>query len=658
MKFRILTLLLAFGFSFFTAAAQDGIDSYTGRNTFDRAVSGTSIFDFEGIVPETGFRHYQREGSLRYSGLEFRPGGGGKFGPGPVVVVGTRYQAGSAYETTTGAKLHWSPPNQPGNAYLDVRLPGGTTAVATDLWTVGPRLASVDVTVTTANGETRTESVATPRPGSGFIGFTSSSPIVSLRFTPPKGQTGLILDNVTTAKSNGRRSGNNVSGIESPRREEPRAVPAGDPSVKMPRPESTSISPNPGTVQKNAPAEPRGAANRIEIQRSGGPIAYVRGDTEIRLINPDGTNDHQLWTHKDLHPGLGVFEMAWKPDGTELAFSSAHEAAFSLFLADLFTIHPDGSGLRRLTNPPDRAGFARFPKGSVTVTVRNDQGSNSSSGSFLVYIAGADEPQLVALPPGSAKTIVFKSVADFGKHPQPVIAMYGEDRWFVPGVDVLAGRNVIAPAFNIVGQGFKNFGAFRPVWRQDGSRISYRSGMCVLSSVSSNPVVGEQKFDPLFSGENPFGTCTWDLGRTAANANQVIYTANSSPGGSNIYQMAEGGKHPGTKLTQFSEVDLQVLYDLRWLPDGSGFLYSAVNEFRESSNIYRFDLATRRATQLTKFDREFARAFSISPDGGSVVFEKCASADEGNDCDLWITGANGAGAHLLIKNGQRPAWGK
>ena len=37
-------------------------------------------------------------------------------------------------------------------------------------------------------------------------------------------------------------------------------------------------------AQKNAP--PR-----------AGTIAYVRGGTEVRLINADGTNDHRLWTH-------------------------------------------------------------------------------------------------------------------------------------------------------------------------------------------------------------------------------------------------------------------------------------------------------------------------------------------------------------------------
>jgi len=375
------------------------------------------------------------------------------------------------------------------------------------------------------------------------------------------------------------------------------------------------------------------------------------------VINPDGTNDRRLWTHPDLHEELGIFELAWRPDGGELAFSAAHEATASLYLADIYTIRPDGSGLRRLTNPPMHTDLASFPKGSVSVTVRNDQGGDVTSGSFIVYVAGADQPQLVAVPSGTSKTVVFKSVADFGRHPQPVVAMFGKYRWYIPGVDVAPGRTVASPPLDIIGKGFDMFGAFHPVWRSDASRVSYRSGLCVVSSVSTRPTPGEYSFNPLFGGKNPLGTCTWDWGPTAATANQIIYSENGS-GGSNIYQMTEGGTHPGTKLTQFSDIDYQLLYDLKWLPDASGSLYSNVNLFRDSANIYRYDFVTKKTTQVTRFDKEFAREFSISPDGRSVVFERCPTADDEKGCDIWITGTDGRGARLLVRNGLRPAWGK
>jgi Tol biopolymer transport system component len=94
------------------------------------------------------------------------------------------------------------------------------------------------------------------------------------------------------------------------------------------------------------------------------------------------------------------------------------------------------------------------------------------------------------------------------------------------------------------------------------------------------------------------------------------------------------------------------------MPDGSGFLYSTVNELRESSNIYRYDLATGRTTQVTKLDKEFAREFSISVDGSSVVFERCTAADDDTGCDLWTAGTDGSGARLVVKNGLHPAWNR
>jgi hypothetical protein len=110
-------------------------------------------------------------------------------------------------------------------------------------------------------------------------------------------------------------------------------------------------------------------AHTVHAQK--GTIAYVHDGTEIRLIDPDGANDRKLWTHPDLKKALGIDSLAWRPDGKELAFSSRHAAAASLYDADLYAIRPDGSGLRKLTNAPQMSEFARFPNGNVSVTFRN-----------------------------------------------------------------------------------------------------------------------------------------------------------------------------------------------------------------------------------------------------------------------------------------------
>ena len=391
----------------------------------------------------------------------------------------------------------------------------------------------------------------------------------------------------------------------------------------------------------------------------GGTIAYVRNGTEIRAIEADGSGDRRLWTHRDAKKELGIFDVAWRPDGKEIAFSSGHAAVYSLYHADLYAIHPDGSGFRKLTNPPDRGEFARYPKGAVSVTLRNDQPiyrqSQASAGVFIVYVAGADEPQQITLPPGSTKTLLFKSVADFGNMAQAVVAMWGNFRWFTTGVEVQAGRTAKAPLFSITGDGIELLGAFNPVWRSDSSRVSYRNGVCTLNSTPVEPTPGEYVYNPLFGGKNPLGTCVWDWGPTTATANQLLYTENSS-GDSSVFRLTEGGKHPGERLTQYSNIEYQLLFDIQWLPDRSGFVFSNQTLMRDSANLFRYDFETRKTTQITRLQNEFTGKFSISPNGESIVFERSKSLDEDRAIDLWIVPLKGGKPRLLVNNGFSPSW--
>ena len=63
MAARFLTLILLFAFCLLSVEAQETIQSFTDRNTFLAAARDVRVFDFEGIVPNSGFKHYQREGT-------------------------------------------------------------------------------------------------------------------------------------------------------------------------------------------------------------------------------------------------------------------------------------------------------------------------------------------------------------------------------------------------------------------------------------------------------------------------------------------------------------------------------------------------------------------------------------------------------------------
>jgi len=391
-----------------------------------------------------------------------------------------------------------------------------------------------------------------------------------------------------------------------------------------------------------------------------GNIAYIKDEKEIRVIKADGSGDHQLWTHVNAQPHSGIEDVAWSPDGQQLVFSSGHASATSLFHADLYIIKQDGTGFRKLTNSPDGSLYLKYPKGIVNVTVKNNsytfQTSNATAGVFFVYVAGADAPQQVIVPPGTSKTVSFKSVADFGNKTQPIVAIYGNYRWFEGGIDVQAGKSVKAPDMNISGDGIEYFGAFRPVWRSDGSEICYRTGVCTVERIPINPPEGDFVYNPMFSGKAPFGTCSFDWGPSPQLANQFIYTENSTE--SAIYQITEGGEHPGKKLTDYSSIQYQLLHDLHWLPDGSGILYSTSDLMRQSSDIFRYDFKTKETTQVTKLGNEFAKKFDVSPDGTWIVYERSKEHDDDALSDIWIQAMDGTGAKMLIKNARSPSWGK
>jgi TolB protein len=652
------------------ASAQADFASFINRSDFNTVSSNLSTIDFESVAPaKGGFGKFPVNEGLTVNRAGFRTSGGGKFGAGMILVLSENYAAANPmYNTGTGAVLAWGPPNQQGDGYLDVTLPGGVYAVGADLWTGQPYVSTVDVIATTSEGKTQSVTVNTQqRPASAFAGFVSDKEITSIRFQIPKGQSWLFLDNFTYGRKREGANLNSTVSVTVTRGEEKQntnqaetPVIRSESSPEKPSPKSVAVRSNEPREQTNNQSSTNNK-NGVPIA-SAGTIAYMRGGKEIRLIAPDGTNDRRIWTHARATETIGINQLAWRPDGKELAFSSGHDAIVSLFHADIYAVKPDGTGLRKLTNAPDHGDLARFPKGSVTVTVRNSQPiyrqSNASAGVFIIYVAGADEPQQTTLPPGASQTLVFKSVADFGDHAQPIVALMGRNRWFIPGTDVKAGRMTKAPDFAISGDGITLFGAFRPVWRNDGSRLSYRTGLCTVSSIPvASSAIGYNS-SPLFGENSVSGTCAWDWGPTPALANQIIYQAGSSTDWS-IYRGTEGGKHPGEKLFGWGEDELEFLEDLRWLPDGSGFIFSSSPSIFDfpAGNISLVNLATKQRILLTNFKEHLIGQMSVSRDGHWIAFERAASRDA-KTADIWIVGTDGKNLRLLVKDGWNPAWSR
>jgi hypothetical protein len=390
-----------------------------------------------------------------------------------------------------------------------------------------------------------------------------------------------------------------------------------------------------------------------------GVIAYVRGATyDIHVISPDGTGDRVLWTAPHPLTTWPAFDLAWRPDGRELAFSSQHEEACSWYQSDIYAIGYDGTGYRRVTNAPACAELAGLPKGSVTANV-----TKLTDDFVQVYVAGAPGVQTVL---GSG-TMTFNNVADLGPGvSQPVIGINGLYRVFgsaplpdvQPGQTVVAGDLILAPY-----SGVRFFGTGKVSWNADGSALAYGlrsySGISQVPAVPPYGYIGEDL--PVVPHAGP-GMVAW--GPTAATKNQYLYYSIASPMAENIdgiYLNTVGDTSGGTKLVNIYTSDAQAVWDIEWLPDGSGFLFTAKywddGTFGFVANIFEYKFDPAVLTQLTDLDDDRASALSISPDGQHIVFER--AVDESHPTSsLWIVNRDGSGLHKLVDDAGRPAWGR
>jgi Tol biopolymer transport system component len=99
--------------------------------------------------------------------------------------------------------------------------------------------------------------------------------------------------------------------------------------------------------------------------------------------------------------------------------------------------------------------------------------------------------------------------------------------------------------------------------------------------------------------------------------------------------------------------------DLKWLPDGAGFVISiaAWSEGRwASSNLYEYTFATKQLRQITPFDNELVGFFSVAPDGAWIAFERASGVEAA--ADLWLMRRDGSDMRLLANKAARPAWSR
>jgi TolB protein len=101
------------------------------------------------------------------------------------------------------------------------------------------------------------------------------------------------------------------------------------------------------------------APHRIFFSR----VFPAPGELGLFIANADGTDEHPLLSPPDVD-----YDAAWSADGTWIAVTSERNGS-----ADIYRVHPDGSGLERLTDSPaydDQASFSPDGRQIVFVTTR------------------------------------------------------------------------------------------------------------------------------------------------------------------------------------------------------------------------------------------------------------------------------------------------
>ncbi len=357
-----------------------------------------------------------------------------------------------------------------------------------------------------------------------------------------------------------------------------------------------------------------------------GSIAYVGFDEHgypktVKRIDPDGSNHQTLWTHPSTIPSTNaIYDVAWKPNAGEIAFSSNHESIYSAFHSDVYGIKPDGSGLRRITNPPAKSEIdaGGYQMGTVSGIIHNNYGNVIT---FLLYIEGAQDA--IAVDIGNFNDQVnftVPNVADLGAGFHYAVFTWSDGsnanckEYAAAVVNVIPGQTVDAGTLTFGG----TCGTYESTsisWKRDGSYV----GVDVIAP-RKFLATGEALGSDLFTAPLTADELAW-----SPVDDRILYRNLLVSGDKGIYLTTENGG-TGTWLV---DEGYAVWVTPAWLPDGSGFIYTIDHQIRH------YNLANNQDTLLANFYNEYVFNPSVSPNGGYVVFEWQTNANPVQK-DLWI----------------------
>jgi TolB protein len=142
---------------------------------------------------------------------------------------------------------------------------------------------------------------------------------------------------------------------------------------------------------RQLPVPVKGSIGSPRYSPDATTLAFIGEDAseqpDLFVSSPNGENPRSIAPSPNLPEGAP----AWSPDGTTIVFASKRDGNW-----EIYTIHPDGSGLTRLTNDPAFDTSPVFSPDARTIAFTSDRGPNPEHPShlFLMDLDGTNVRQI------------------------------------------------------------------------------------------------------------------------------------------------------------------------------------------------------------------------------------------------------------------------